>query len=76
VRARNRLNRQISFLLLIPHCLRLFYEATLVTTCQLCCLNYLIMSARKKNCDLFYNDNHAMSELRWYVVRSPKVELS
>ena len=40
---------------------------------------YLIMSARKKNCDLFYNDNQAMSELRWCFaryVRSPKVELS
>jgi hypothetical protein len=37
------------------------------------------MSARKKNCHLFYNDNQAMSELRWCFerqVRSPKVELS
>jgi hypothetical protein len=33
VRARNRLNSQISFLLLISHFLRLFYEATLVTAC-------------------------------------------
>jgi hypothetical protein len=37
------------------------------------------MSARKKNCDLFYNANQAMPELRWCFerqVRSPKVELS
>jgi hypothetical protein len=37
------------------------------------------MSARKKNCDLFYNDNQAISELRWCFerqVRSSKVGLS
>jgi hypothetical protein len=37
------------------------------------------MSPRKKNRDLFYNHNQAMSELRWRFaryVRSPEVELS